>query len=330
MDRGGSGRGGGRRRCFPDPADQHRRPAAPRRGLGPDRAGEPSEASGARGRADRGRRALHRRPRCRPAAAVHGGRAVPHLCGRQRAPVARLPAAPGGGGPGSGDVRRPDAPAPDADRGRRRRPVDRGERRSIRGRGGTTTAAPAAGLCNGSAELCGRPLDEVALPATHNAMSSRCPVGTPLEQAGRSPISCTKGSAGCSSTRTTPTSCRMGGCAPTSRRLAAARRGAARRGQPERGRRGAAHHASASGSRARASAACTLPLVLRAWRHAARAGTAGPARLPDRQPGRGHRHHRPGLRHARGFRPAPLACPGSTSWCTAARRQRARGRRCAT
>jgi hypothetical protein len=41
--------------------------------------------------------------------------------------------------------------------------------------GGTTTAAPADGPCNGHDELCGRPLDRVVLPATHNAMSSPAP-----------------------------------------------------------------------------------------------------------------------------------------------------------
>ena len=39
------------------------------------------------------------------------------------------------------------------------------------GSGGTTTAAPAKGPCNGRIELCDRPLDRVALPATHNSMS---------------------------------------------------------------------------------------------------------------------------------------------------------------
>ena len=43
------------------------------------------------------------------------------------------------------------------------------------GGGGTTTAAPAAGPCNGHAELCNRPLDKVVLPATHNAMSAPLP-----------------------------------------------------------------------------------------------------------------------------------------------------------
>ena len=40
------------------------------------------------------------------------------------------------------------------------------------GSGGTTTAAPAKGPCNGRIELCDRPLDRVALPATHNSMSA--------------------------------------------------------------------------------------------------------------------------------------------------------------
>jgi hypothetical protein len=43
------------------------------------------------------------------------------------------------------------------------------------GTGGTSTAAPAAVACNGSRALCSRPLDTVALPATHNSMSVPLP-----------------------------------------------------------------------------------------------------------------------------------------------------------
>jgi hypothetical protein len=43
------------------------------------------------------------------------------------------------------------------------------------GTGGTTTAAPAGGPCNGHGELCDRRLDRVVLPATHNAMSAPGP-----------------------------------------------------------------------------------------------------------------------------------------------------------
>jgi hypothetical protein len=43
------------------------------------------------------------------------------------------------------------------------------------GSGGTTTAAPARGGCNGHTELCDRPLDDVALVATHNSMSVPLP-----------------------------------------------------------------------------------------------------------------------------------------------------------
>lgn len=43
------------------------------------------------------------------------------------------------------------------------------------GSGGTTTAAPAAGPCNGNAELCDRRLDRVVIPATHNSMSAPAP-----------------------------------------------------------------------------------------------------------------------------------------------------------
>lgn len=43
------------------------------------------------------------------------------------------------------------------------------------GSGGTSTAAPPAGPCNGHAALCGRTLPEVALAATHNSMSVPLP-----------------------------------------------------------------------------------------------------------------------------------------------------------
>ena len=43
------------------------------------------------------------------------------------------------------------------------------------GTGGVSSAAPAAGGCNGHDELCDRPFDEVALAATHNSMSAPLP-----------------------------------------------------------------------------------------------------------------------------------------------------------
>ena len=43
------------------------------------------------------------------------------------------------------------------------------------GSGGTSTAAPPPVACNGHEELCDRPLDQVALAATHNSMSSPLP-----------------------------------------------------------------------------------------------------------------------------------------------------------
>src|SRR4051794_9599368 len=50
------------------------------------------------------------------------------------------------------------------------------------GSGGTTTPAPAAGPCEGSVALCGRPLDQGALMATHNAMSGPLPGWFAAEQ----------------------------------------------------------------------------------------------------------------------------------------------------
>jgi hypothetical protein len=43
------------------------------------------------------------------------------------------------------------------------------------GGGGVSTAAPRTDACNGHAELCGRSLPEVVLPATHNSMSAPLP-----------------------------------------------------------------------------------------------------------------------------------------------------------
>jgi hypothetical protein len=43
------------------------------------------------------------------------------------------------------------------------------------GSGAATVSAPPAGPCNGHAELCGRPLTEVALAATHNSMAAPSP-----------------------------------------------------------------------------------------------------------------------------------------------------------
>jgi hypothetical protein len=46
---------------------------------------------------------------------------------------------------------------------------------SFVGTGGTSTAAPELGACDGNSTLCDRPLDAVALPTTHNAMSVPLP-----------------------------------------------------------------------------------------------------------------------------------------------------------
>jgi hypothetical protein len=48
--------------------------------------------------------------------------------------------------------------------------------------GGTAVPAPLSDRCNGSADLCDRPLTEVVLPATHNAMSAPLPGWASAEQ----------------------------------------------------------------------------------------------------------------------------------------------------
>jgi hypothetical protein len=50
------------------------------------------------------------------------------------------------------------------------------------GTGGATTAAPPTNACNGHSELCNRSLDQVALAATHNAMSVPLPGWYAAEQ----------------------------------------------------------------------------------------------------------------------------------------------------
>jgi len=50
------------------------------------------------------------------------------------------------------------------------------------GTGGATTAAPRTNACNGHLELCDRPLDRVALVATHNAMAVPLPGWFAAEQ----------------------------------------------------------------------------------------------------------------------------------------------------
>jgi len=50
------------------------------------------------------------------------------------------------------------------------------------GTGGATTAAPRTNACNGHVELCDRPLDRVALVATHNAMAVPLPGWFAAEQ----------------------------------------------------------------------------------------------------------------------------------------------------
>ena len=124
-------------------------------------------------RGSRGRRA--RRPRRRDRSAAERARHLPDLRGCERGAAARVPPGRGGGGKGRGAarwaLRRSAVLAP-------------GVLAAVTvvalvglffGTGGTTTAAPARGPCNGHTELCDRTLDEVALVATHNSMSVPLP-----------------------------------------------------------------------------------------------------------------------------------------------------------
>jgi uncharacterized membrane protein HdeD (DUF308 family) len=52
----------------------------------------------------------------------------------------------------------------------------------VAGGGASAPAATIAGVCDGHAELCGRPLDKVVLPATHNSMSAPLPGWFSAEQ----------------------------------------------------------------------------------------------------------------------------------------------------
>jgi hypothetical protein len=82
-------------------------------------------------------------------------------------------------------IYRPREAVPEAPReSRRRRPLIAGAVATLAiggavavfaGSGAATTPAPRAGPCNGHRALCGRPLPDVALPATHNSMSAPLP-----------------------------------------------------------------------------------------------------------------------------------------------------------
>src|SRR5205823_5977930 len=50
------------------------------------------------------------------------------------------------------------------------------------GSGSGTTPPPATGACEGNAALCGRSLEDIALPATHNSMSVPLPGWFSAEQ----------------------------------------------------------------------------------------------------------------------------------------------------
>ena len=130
-----------------------------------------------RGGIHRGRRVRPRGPHRRAHAAAERAGDLPDLRGRGRDPAARLqPGGARGAAPGACARARP-------------RRVDRRRAAAVAipaalvavvviaflGTGGTTAAAPAKGPCNGHDELCGRPLDEVALATTHNSMSVPLP-----------------------------------------------------------------------------------------------------------------------------------------------------------
>jgi hypothetical protein len=157
------------------------------------------------------------------------------------------------------------------------------------GTGGTTTAAPAAGPCNGDVQLCGRSLPQVALAATHNSMSVPLPGWFSSEQ-------------------DAPIAAQLRYGIPRAadrhplRRPARRREAAYRRGRPGRAPApGGAGWREPQCRRLRPAPARTsgvlgqrrarhvpVPLVLRAGGHAAGRRAAGPARRPGHQPRRGH------------------------------------------
>ena len=95
--------------------------------------------------------------------------------------------------------------------------------------GGASTAAPRTDACNGHADLCDRPLDEVALVG-HPQRDVGAAAGLVLVRAGAADqaASSRTASAACSSTPTTPTGSPTAACARTS---AAPRRSAVRPAQ---------------------------------------------------------------------------------------------------
>ena len=171
------------------------------------------------------------------------------------------------------------------------------------GTGGATTAAPARGGCNGHAELCDRPLADVALAATHNSMSVPLPGWYSADAGGadrrpaprrhprpadRHALRRPPPQRPAAHVLRQPGPADPGG--PAGRREPRGRRRRDPPAQPPRLRgQGRARHVP-------------VPHVLRARGDLARVRPEGPAQVPGRQPGRGPRDHQPGLRDAGGLR----------------------------
>ena len=178
--------------------------------------------------------------------------------------------------------------------------ADRRGRRDFAGTGAPIDAGAAGRACNGHAELCGRPLDEVALAATHNSMSAPLPGW--FSAAHDRPIAAQLAGGIRGLLIDTHYADRLpNGRLRTELGGESARRRAGRR-QPGGGRRGAADPRAARLRRRGRAGPLPLPLVLRDRRHAAGAGARRHPRVPRGQPGRGAGRRQPGRHLARGLR----------------------------
>ena len=155
------------------------------------------------------------------------------------------------------------------------------------GSGGTTTAAPPEGPCNGHDELCDRPLDRVALAATHNSMSVPLPGWFSSLQERPIADQLRDGVRGLLIDTHYADKLPNGNVRTLPRRLRGAEsQGRGRRREPRRDRGGDAHPGP-PGLRGRGRARdVPVPLVLRAGGDRARAGAGGSAELPGGEPGR--------------------------------------------
>ena len=319
------GRRHGRGRRVARAADRGRGAARGRLAARHARAGGHPLARRPRDRARRRRRGRDRRGRADGGDRGHARRRLPALQGRRGAAPGDRAGARAGRAAGPA----PRAAAAAARGPRRRRGLVAAGGVALAGSGALDEPAPAVEACNGHVELCDRRLDDVTLPATHNAMSvplrgwfsslQERPIGEQLEDGIRGLLLDTHYADRLAQR-------------PDADRSSRARGRWGRRSSRTRSARTASPRpsgcATGPGSAARASAACTS-----ATRSASSARHRWPPVLEDirdflvTHPGEVAGGDQPGLRDARRTSPAQWTAPASPI-TRSRRRARGRGRRC--